>query len=45
MLPSKAKWLKDSVTSFDPSGSKLETAAGDSVSYDWLVIATGLQLR
>jgi len=45
VLPSKAKWLKDSVTSFDPSGSKLETAAGDSVSYDWLVIATGLQLR
>ena len=45
VLPSKAKWLKDSVTSFDPASNKLETAAGDSVSYDWLVIATGLQLR
>ena len=45
VLPSKAKWLKDSVTSFDPSSSKLVTANGDSVSYDWLVIATGLQLR
>ena len=45
VLPSKAKWLKDSVTSFDPASNKLVTAAGDSVSYDWLVIATGLQLR
>ena len=45
MLPSKAKWLKDSVTKFDASGNKLMTAAGDTVSYDWLVIATGLQLR
>ena len=45
VLPSKAKWLKDSVTSFDPSTNKLVTANGDSVSYDWLVIATGLQLR
>ena len=45
VLPSKAKWLKDSVTSFDPASNKLETSAGDSVSYDWLVIATGLQLR
>ena len=45
VLPSKAKWLKDSVTSFDPSSNKLVTEAGDSVSYDWLVIATGLQLR
>ena len=45
MLPTKAKWLKDSVTSFDPASNKLMTEAGDCVTYDWLVIATGLQLR
>ena len=33
------------MTSFDPSHNKLVTEAGDTVTYDWLVIATGLQLR
>ena len=45
LLPSGARWLQDSVTSFEPDHNRLHTSAGDTVTYDWLVIATGIQLR
>ena len=45
LLPSSARWLKDSVSSFEPDQNRLHTAAGDTIKYDWLVIATGLTLR
>ena len=45
LLPGGAEWLQDSVVSFDPSNNCLHTKAGDTVTYDWLVIATGLVLR
>ena len=45
VLPSKAKWLQDSVTKFEPTKNQLFTANGDVINYDWLVVATGLQLR
>ena len=31
--------------SFQPGENRLVTANGDTVTYDWLVIATGLVLR
>ena len=45
LLPGSARWLKDSVSSFEPDQNRLHTAAGDTIRYDWLVIATGLVLR
>ena len=45
LLPREATWLRDSVSSFDPDRCSLTTANGDVVSYDWLVVATGLTLR
>lgn len=45
LLPREATWLRDSVASFDPDNNCLTTANGDVVSYDWLVVATGLTLR
>ena len=45
LLPGGAEWMQDSVVSFDPSNNCLHTKAGDTVTYDWLVIATGLVLR
>ena len=45
LLPRQATWLRDSVETFHPDTNTLVTAAGDTVSYDWLVIATGIQLR
>jgi len=45
LLPAGAKWLQESVVSFEPDHNRLLTSSGDTVTYDWLVIATGLQLR
>lgn len=44
-LPKKANWLKDSVVSFNPEENQVVTASGDVVSYEYLVIAMGLQLK
>jgi sulfide:quinone oxidoreductase len=44
-LPSEAKWLQDSVTEFDPDHNKVTTAKNGEVKYDFLVVATGLQLN
>ena len=45
LLPGGVTWLQDSVSTFQPSNNSLQTEAGDTVTYDWLVIATGLVLR
>ena len=45
VLPKKATWIKDSVATFDPDNNKVTTAKGDEISYEFLVLAMGLQLR
>jgi len=44
-LPSEAKWLKDSVVEFLPDNNKVVTSKNGTISYDFLVVATGLQLN
>jgi len=44
-LPKNATWLKDSVTNFQPGSNKLILKSGDVVTYEFLVVALGLQLR
>ena len=45
VLPKKASWIRDSVSTFDPDNNKVTTSSGDEISYEFLVIAMGLQLR
>lgn len=45
VLPNKAKWIKDSVISFDAEANKVTTSNGDTIQYDIMIIAMGLQLR
>ena len=45
VLPKNADWIKSKVVSFDPDNSKLSTDGGDDISYEYLVIAMGMQLR
>lgn len=45
VLPRKAEWIKQSVVSFNPDESKLTTSEGDEISYEFLVVAMGLQLN
>ncbi|EDV95859.1 GH15540 [Drosophila grimshawi] len=45
VLPKKAKWLRDSAVEFNPDSNTVKTSSGDSIKYDMLLIATGLQLN
>jgi sulfide:quinone oxidoreductase len=44
-LPRKAEWIKQKVVAFDPDRNKLTTSTGDEISYEFLVVAMGLQLN
>jgi sulfide:quinone oxidoreductase len=44
-LPRKATWIKDRVTSFDPSGNQVVLGDGSRVSYDYLIVAVGIKLN
>ena len=44
-LPSSAKWVQDSVTEFDPDNNNVKTAKSGTIKYDFLIVATGLQLN
>lgn len=43
--PSEAKWLKESVIEFDPDNKKVITDKTGTITYDILVVTTGLQLN
>ena len=38
------RWLQDAVAEFDPVGNKIVTGKGNTLPYDYLVVATGLVL-
>ncbi len=44
-VPAGVKWEKDSAASFDPDNNSLTLVSGKEVSYDYLVVATGLKLE
>lgn len=44
-IPEGATWIRDAVASFDPGNSKLRTRSGATVSYDYLVVAAGIQIN
>lgn len=45
VLPKNAKWIKDSVIEFDPENNQITTNNGDTVHYDILIVALGLQIN
>ncbi|NOQ30422.1 MAG: NAD(P)/FAD-dependent oxidoreductase [Helicobacteraceae bacterium] len=44
-VPSGVKLIKNFVTEFDPTNNTVTTDAGEKISYDYLVVATGLVLN
>lgn len=42
--PAGAEWVKDMVAGFDPATNTVVTAGGQRIPYDFLVVATGVQL-
>lgn len=45
VLPVLAKWVKDKAAKFDPKANKVMTKNGDVIEYEYMVVATGLQLN
>ena len=45
VIPYGAEWIKDYVSSFDPDNSSLTTRGGQTITYDFLVVAPGIQLN
>ncbi|XP_017563797.1 sulfide:quinone oxidoreductase, mitochondrial [Pygocentrus nattereri] len=45
VMPSGVKWFKSRVTKIDPKNNTVSTDSGKELSYDYLIIALGLQLH
>lgn len=45
VLPIMSEWMKDKAVKFDPKANKVTTDKGDIIEYEYLVVATGLQLN
>ena len=41
-IPDGVNWVKDEVTVFDPDNNKVTTSKNGDISYDFLVVATGI---
>ncbi|MEW6255967.1 MAG: FAD/NAD(P)-binding oxidoreductase [Pseudomonadota bacterium] len=44
-VPRSVEWIEEAVAEFDPVGNKVVTDSGRAVPYDFLVVATGLELN
>ncbi|MET0385597.1 MAG: FAD/NAD(P)-binding oxidoreductase [Polyangiales bacterium] len=44
LIPSGARWIRDAVTAIEPDRNRVRTGSGRYVTYDWLVVALGIQL-
>lgn len=45
VLPQNAKWLQENVMSFDPEQNRVTMSNGDTVQYEIMIVAMGLQLH
>lgn len=43
-IPQNAKWIKSYASTFDPEANTVVTRDGTSISYDYLIVAAGIQL-
>lgn len=44
VIPSGAKWIKQKVTTFQPEHNAVTLGDGSSLTYDYLIVAPGIQL-
>ncbi len=42
-IPDDVKWIKDKVKTFDPDNNRLTLRNGETLSYDFLVVAAGIE--
>lgn len=44
VIPAGVTWIRDAVSEFLPDQNAVVTAGGQRITYDWLVVAAGLQI-
>ncbi len=44
VIPEGVTWIQDAVAEFDPENKSLKTAAGKTVTYEYLVVAAGIEI-
>ena len=44
-IPPGATWIKEYVEGFDPGNSQIRTRRGQTIDYDYLVVAPGIQIN
>ena len=45
LIPKGVDWIHDFVSNFNPDNNSVTTANGDQFTYDYLVVAAGIQLN
>jgi sulfide:quinone oxidoreductase len=45
VMPKRVHWIKDAVTELEPDKNLIRTRDGKVITYDWLVVAAGLQIN
>ena len=45
LIPYGVHWIKDYVDSFAPSENRVSTRGGETITYDYLVVAPGIQVN
>lgn len=45
VMPKRATWIRDAVSEFEPDKNLMRTRDGKVITYDWLIVAAGLQLN
>ena len=43
-IPAGVKWIQEQIAEFDPVGNRIVTDTGQTIVYDFLIVATGLRL-
>lgn len=45
LIPKHVTWIRDAVTAFEPDNDRVFTRDGKTISYDWLIVAPGIQIN
>lgn len=45
VIPRGVSWIRDAATEFVPSENLIRTHDGQTITYDWLIVAAGLQIH
>jgi sulfide:quinone oxidoreductase len=45
VIPNGAKWIKEKVSTFSPDNNSITLDKGETITYDYLVVAPGIQLN